>query len=335
MIRTALLSRWHVHANDYAKQTQEHPNMEIAVVWDEDEARGRKWAEELGVPFEASLEAVLTDDSIDAVIVETPTNMHKEVILAAANYGKHIFTEKVLAFTTKDCDEIFEAVKTNGVHLMVSLPRLTESYFLYARDALDKGLLGELTFIRCRLAHNGAVPSEQHPNGWLPSHFFNEEQCGGGSLIDLGAHPIYLLNRLAGEAQAVTARLTQVKNDQVDDNAVVLLDYASGALGTIETGFVSARSPFQLELYGTEGALLVEDGKITLKSSRLQGEEIVSGDALPVALPSPHTQWAAAIAEGAEPSITKEDVRNLTRVNEAAALSARENRTVRLQELAV
>jgi len=187
--------------------TKENENITIKVVWDEKADRGKKWADELGVAFETDLMNVLNDPSIDAVIVDTPTNLHKEVMILAAQHKKHIFSEKVLALTVEDCHEIFDAVNTHQIKLMLSLPRLTSSYYLYAQHVLDQGLLGQLTSIRCRCAHNGAVPFDDHPHGWLPKHFFNKEECGGGALIDLGAHPIYLTNRLAGEAKAVTARL--------------------------------------------------------------------------------------------------------------------------------
>lgn len=333
MIRTALLSKWHVHAEDYAKQAKENPQLSIDVVWDDDVERGVQWAEKLGVPFEEDLDAVLSNSEIDAVIVDTPTNQHKDVILEATRHQKHIFTEKVLAFTVQDCDEIFSAVESNDLVLMVSLPRLTESYFLYAREVLDSGWLGELTSIRCRLAHNGAVPLDGHPHGWLPKHFFNKEECGGGSLIDLGAHPIYLTNRLAGPAEAVTARLNRTNGLEVDDNAVVLVEYASGALGTLETGFLSNQSPFQLELYGTDGALLIEDEKIRLKSSHLEQQGWTTPEELPAPLPMPMEQWVAAIKGNKQPTITEEDVRNLTLINQAAALSNEEQRRVRVTEI--
>lgn len=333
MIRTALLSKWHVHAEDYARQATENPDISIDVVWDEEASRGKQWAEKLGVPFEADLQTVLSNPEIDAVIVDTPTNLHKEVIMAAVQNQKHIFTEKVLAFTVKDCNDIFTAVESNDLKLMVSLPRLTESYYLYAQEALDKGWLGELTSIRCRLAHNGAVPFEDHPRGWLPEHFFNKEQCGGGSLIDLGAHPIYLTNRLAGPAEAVTARLLDTNGSGVDDNAVVLVEYQSGALGTIETGFLSNGSPFQLELYGTEGTLLIEEGTIRLKSKHFDGEGWITPEELPADLPMPMEQWIASIKENQKPALTQKDVRNLTLINEAAKLSNQETRRVSLGEI--
>src|SRR5699024_9723457 len=117
MIKVALLSRWHVHADDYARDIQANEDLSIGLIWDEDVERGEGWAKELDVPFEQDLEAVLSNPDIDAVIVNTPTNMHKEVIIAAAKHKKHIFTEKVLAFTVEDAEAIYTAVKEAGVQL--------------------------------------------------------------------------------------------------------------------------------------------------------------------------------------------------------------------------
>ncbi|WP_082235695.1 Gfo/Idh/MocA family protein [Halobacillus massiliensis] len=331
MIKTALLSKWHVHAVDYAEQAQNQENLSIHVIWDEDEERGRKWAQELGVSFDPDLENVLGDPEIDAVIVNTPTSSHKDVMVAAARNKKHIFTEKVLALTVEECNEILAEVEEAGVQLMVSLPRLTEDYYLYAQQALDKGWLGQLTMIRCRTAHNGAVSSEQHPDGWLPPHFFEKEQTGGGAFIDLGAHPIYLANRLAGTPQAVTARMQPVFHEGIDDQAVVIVDYESGPLGILETSFVSAGSPFQLELYGTEGSLLVEQKEVRVKSIHLNNNEWFKPEDMPEPLQMPLVQWAYAISKEEEPTITVEDALNLTLVNEGAIISENERRRVDLQ----
>ena len=333
VINVALLSRWHVHADDYARQAKEIDDISIKLVWDEEPERGQKWAEELGVPFEAKLETVLANSEIDAVIVDTPTNLHKEVIIQAAKHKKHIFTEKVLAFTVEDYNEIMAAIDEAGVKLMVSLPRLTEDYYVYAQETLDKGLLGKLSMVRCRFAHNGAVPSDETGTGWLPEHFFNKEQCGGGALIDLGAHPIYLTNRLAGPATALSAILQSTSDKyEVDDNAIVTVEYESGALGVLETSFLSSGSPFQLELYGTEGTLLIEDNQIKLKAKQTENKW-VTPEALPESLPMPMVQWVKAIKDNVVPTITKEDVRSLTAINQAAALSNQEGRKVNLTEL--
>ena len=169
MINVALLSRWHVHADDYAREVKANEHLSIQLVWDEDVERGKKWADELGVPFEQDLQSVLSNPSIDAVVVSTPTNKHKEIIIAAANNKKHIFTEKVLAFSVEDCVEIYDAVEAQGVNLMVSLPRLTDRLLFYPlkRQLDDRIQLGYVNvMVRCRLAHNGAVPLEG-ANTWL------------------------------------------------------------------------------------------------------------------------------------------------------------------------
>ncbi|WP_373895482.1 Gfo/Idh/MocA family protein [Virgibacillus sp. CBA3643] len=324
MIKVALLSRWHVHADDYARQIQNNDDLSIQLVWDEDAERGKKWADKLEVPFESDLQKVVTSPLIDAVVVNTPTNLHKEVILLAAENKKHIFTEKVLAFTVKDSEEIYDAVDKHEVELMVSLPRLTEDYFLYSQKVMDNGWIGKLTTIRCRLAHNGAVANMGESEGWLPKRFFDKEQCGGGSLIDLGAHPIYLTNRLAGKVKALDARMQHTNNLGVDDNAFVLLEYESGAMGIVETSFLSQGSPFQLELYGTEGTLLIEDEQIRIKSQLLGKHEWSSPDEPLEVLPLPMEQWVASIKNKIVPTIQRSDVINLTLINELAVKSDKE-----------
>lgn len=112
--------------------------------------------------------------------------MHRDVIVAAAKAGKHIFTEKVIAPTLKEVNAIIAEVNENKVKLTVSLPRLNDGYTLTIQEILSQELLGKITYVRVRLSHNGATES------WLPNHFFSLEQCGGGALIDLGCHPMYL-----------------------------------------------------------------------------------------------------------------------------------------------
>ncbi|RDW15425.1 Gfo/Idh/MocA family protein [Oceanobacillus chungangensis] len=332
MINVALLSRWHVHADDYAREAEANEQLNIVQVWDEDPERGELWADELGVPFEKDLDAVLSNTDIDAVIVTTPTSMHKEVIVGAAKHKKHIFTEKVLAFTIEDSKEILNTVEKNDVKMMVSLPRLTESDYLYANQAIEKGWLGELTMIRCRLAHNGGVVAGDAEQGWLPERFYDKEKTGGGSLIDLGAHPIYLTNRLAGPVQAVYARLQPQTSMDVDDSAAVIVEYNSGAIGIIETGFLSHGSPFQLELYGTEGTIMLKDGDASLNSIHVNNNQWVKLEENWEVTPTPMEQWVSAINSNTLPVITTEDVLNLTLVNQAAALSNSERKRVEIRE---
>lgn len=163
--------------------------------------------------------------------MDAPTNVHRDVIIAAAKAGKHIFTEKVIAPTHKEVEEIISAVEENEVKLTVSLPRLNDGYTLTIQEVLSQELLGEITYVRVRLSHNGATEN------WLPEHFFSLEQCGGGALIDLGCHPMYLTKLFLGQdVTGVSANFGYVTGKEVEDNAVVTLYTNSGAIGVVGLG---------------------------------------------------------------------------------------------------
>lgn len=330
MIRIAMLSGWHVHAEGYAQEARSLPNACVTAVWDEDAGRGQRWAADLGVDFEVHLDRVLAREDVDAVIVGTPTNLHKQVVLKAAAAGKHIFTEKVMALCTADCREMAEAVRRAGVQFAISLPHRTLPHNLFAKRVVDEGLLGRLTLARVRNAHDGVS------SGWLPLHFFDAEACGGGAMMDLGAHPMYLLRWLLGQPVSVTSMFTQVYDGhpQVEDNAVSLIEFAGGVIGVSETGFVSAHSPYELEIYGTDGSLFVggpEGVRLHRNDGTVPG--FLVPDQLPEALPSAMTQWTQAIQGQGEIHFGLEEGIQLTELMEAAYLSHREGRRVALSEL--
>lgn len=337
MIRVAMLSFWHVHAKDYARQAVEHPDTEIVALWDELPERGRKESEERGVRFYEDLNELLAQPDIDGVIVDTPTNIHRDVIVAAAKAGKHIFTEKVVATTIKECNEIIAAVEAAGVKLTVSLPRLNFNYTLKIQELIDQGLLGELTLVRSRLSHNGALPSERGPHGWLPPHFYNQEQCGGGAMIDLGCHPMYLARLFLGLPESVTANYGYVTGREVEDNAISVLRYPNGALAVVEAGFVNPFSPFVIEVHGTEGSLLfsTHDNQLLLRSNKL-GEEAKKEwqvQELPSERETAFHQWVGHIQNGTVATENIQLALDLTRLMEASNASARSGAAFKLSDL--
>lgn len=335
MLNVAMLSYWHVHAQDYERQITARPECRIAAVWDERPERGRPHAERLGVPFHDRLETLLSDPDIHAVVVDAPSNLHGEIMVAAANAGKHIFTEKVLAVTSAEADRIIEAVERSGKSFMISLPRLTDAPNLYIKQAIDNGLVGTVTLARLRLAHDGGLPNDRSADGWLPPHFYNKEQCGGGALIDLGCHPMYLAHYFLGMPESISARYGYVTGREVEDNAVATLLYGNGAMAVVEAGFASRFSPFSIEIYGTEGCILLEEGTVRIRSTKLElGEHAgwVTPARLPASPPRPVNQWIDHILNGTPGTITMEQGRALTLLMEAANRSAAEGVAVRLTD---
>ncbi|MFK7696054.1 Gfo/Idh/MocA family protein [Paenibacillus sp. HJGM_3] len=328
MIRVGKISYWHVHADDYTRQVIANPATELAAIWDEDPERGRKKAEQYGVPYYESLDDMLANAGIDAVVVDAPTNRHREVMLKAANAGKHIFTEKVVAATFAEVRDILDAVREAGVKLAVSLPRLYHGYTQAIQSVLEQNLLGRLTLVRARLSHGGAVAN------WLPAHFFSLEQCRGGALIDLGCHPMYLVRRFLGAPDAVHATYGYVTGREVEDNAVAVLQYPEGAIGIVEAGFVNPHSPFSIEIHGTEGSLLYgfPDATLQVRSSK-SGDGWFTVD-IPEQLPMAFDQWVGHVTDGTEATDNVNMAVELTRLMEAANRSVAEGRPVKLNELA-
>lgn len=328
MIRVGMISYWHVHAEEYTEQVLKHGETEIAAVWDEEPARGREKAAKYGVPFYASLDDMLSQGNIDAVVVDAPTNIHRDVMVKAAQAGKHIFTEKVIAATDRELREILEAIREANVKLTVSLPRLNAGYTQAVEKLIEDGTLGKLTMARVRLSHNGATAD------WLPPHFYSLEQCRGGALIDLGCHPMYLVRRFLGVPESVSAVYGYVTGKEVEDNAVAVLQYPEGAVGIVEAGFVNAHSPFSIEVHGTEGTLLFgfPDESLQVRSNRL-GDGWVTVP-LPANRPTAFDQWVDHILQDTEAQDNVGVAADLTRLMEAANRSVAEGRPVKLAELA-
>ena len=329
MLRVALLSRWHVHANQYADEIRANAAADVCAVWDEDAARGAAWAAELGVPFEADLDALLARDDIDAVCVATPTNLHREAMVKAAQAGKHVFTEKVLATTVADCRAIADAVARNNVYFCISFPRRTAPAMLYAKQALEEGLFGRVTALRVRIAHDGAV------RDWLPEHFYDPEACGGGAMMDLGAHGMYLARWLLGTPTRVVSVFNTVTGRAVDDNTVSVIEFESGAIAVNETSFTGFGGSYSLEIDGTEGGyrMLSPGEGAQVRSKRFGDAKWRAPEALPTALAKPVDQWIAGCVEGAPIAFGLDAAIELTELMEAAYVAQAEGRSVDIQSV--
>ena len=289
-LRVAMCSRWHVHANEYAGTIQRNADAKISAVWDEDEERGQRWAEELSVPFESELMSLLARDDVDAICVVTPTNMHREVMVAAARAGKHIFTEKVLAASNEDAVAIAESVRESDVKFCISFPRRNMPQIRYAKDAIDQGLLGDVTAIRIRIAHAGAS------RDWLPAHFYDPIATQGGAMMDLGAHGMYLSRWFGGSPVRVSSVFTNLTDKEVEDNAISLIEFENGAIAVNETSFVAYPDSYSIEIDGTKGGFrMLSPGEgVAVRSDSFEERGWQTPSQLPPAGVAPVDQWVSA-----------------------------------------
>ncbi len=314
-MKIALISAWHVHAGDYFRRIQERTDAQITAVWDEEPSRGKQYAAKAGAAFYESYDELLENAGVDAVLITSPTSMHPELMIKAAKAGKHIFTEKVLAIHSKDAYEIASAVKEAGVHFTICYPHEAEAPFLFIKQLVDSGKLGKITYAKFRKAHTGSV------DNWLPDYFYDASLCGGGAMMDLGAHPMYLLEWLLGKAKAVSSTFTDMTGRGVEDNAVSVLEFENGAIGVSETSFVSWGNPLVWEISGTDGWLLMTDGEIRYHA---RGEQGWVTPTLPANDPHPLDYFVDRVISGKlDDRYTVDEAVALTELMEAAYESAR------------
>ena len=280
MMKTAVCGVWHVHAGDYTKHALALG--EVLGFWEEDDALAEQFQSVFPIPRFESLEALLASDA-EGVIVCTATNEHIHVMPKIAAAGKHIFTEKVLALTSADCETIEKAVADNGVTFTISMPHKTMAPHNAVKAVVQSGELGKINYLRFRNCHSGST------RGWLPVHFYSEVQCGGGAMIDLGAHGMYLTHWILGQPVSASSAFTVAheteKNiDSVEDNAVTVMACQGGAIAVNETGFVSEYSPLVLEVSGEAGYVRMEGERVVKCTTQTDGKvvEVSLGESIPL-----------------------------------------------------
>ena len=286
-MKVALIGVWHVHAPDYTRHALERG--EVVGFFERDDALAERYIEKMGrdIPRFSSIEELLASD-IDGVIVCSASSDHTSDIIAAAKAKKNIFTEKVLALTDGDCDKIEESLNENGVSLTISLFQKYLAPRIAVKNVCDSGELGKINYLRFRNCHSGSV------NDWLPDHFYSAKECGGGAMIDLGAHGMYIADWILGMPESATSTFTvsheNPRNaDTVEDNAVTVMKYASGAIAINETGFVSKYSPVTLEVFGEDGYVRMENSSVVKCTLATDGKPVAVE--LPEAQPLPIVQF--------------------------------------------
>jgi predicted dehydrogenase len=285
-MKVAILGVWHVHAPDYTRRAM--TNGEVVGFFERNDDLAKAFSELFGLPRFETVEELLASDC-DAVIVCSASKDHAADMIAAAKAGKHIFTEKVLALTDAECDAVEAAVGEAGVTFVISLFQKYIGSRRTVKAVADSGELGKINYLRFRNCHTGST------GNWLPAHFYNAEECGGGAMIDLGAHGMYLTEWILGLPAAAVSAFTLAcdrpdvadKNkDRVEDNAVTVMTFAGGAIAVNETGFVSDNDPVVFEVHGEAGYVRMEGERVVKRTAATGGQEVEvpteKGDPAPI-----------------------------------------------------
>jgi myo-inositol 2-dehydrogenase/D-chiro-inositol 1-dehydrogenase len=251
-----------VHAESLAFRL---PETKIAAITDINNEAAQALAERCGIPrVAASAEEILGDKTIEAVLICTNTPTHAELIVKAAQAGKHIFCEKPIALELDKIDWALRAVKAAGVKLQVGFNRRFDSNFLRVRQAVASGEIGTPSLMHI-ISRDPAPP---------PMAFV---RTSGGIFRDMMIHDFdmarYLLGDEVEEIYAAGGVLVEpgFKAEDDLDTALVVLHFRSGAIGTIDN---SRKAVFgydqRVEILGSKGKIASEN--------RFANEVVVSGE---------------------------------------------------------
>lgn len=281
-------------------------------------------AAQLAAEFDAArhyhrVEDLLADSAIDAVYVSSPVYLHCEHVLAAAAAGKHVLCEKPMAKSTDECRRMIDACAEANVHLEICFVLRGWPIYQRLKQQIEEGQLGQLVELRGHLAK--WTPRQERE--WR----LNPAKGGGGALMDVGAHYLDLFRYLAGDfARIAGMSSSAVFGWRVEESAFTLVEFASGTHGALGISFAVPHSGNILEIYGTEGTLLL--GK-EMHLQTTAGEET-----LPVEFPDYYSglldHFCRCLETDAPPLASGLDgLRNLEAI-ETAYRSARENRILPL-----
>lgn len=197
---------------------------------------------------------MLAAECPDVVSVCTPNALHARMTIDALEGGAHVLCEKPLATTLKDADRMIAAAKQARCKLMTGFTHRLFAGPQRCKELLKAGAIGKPFMIRVRNAHGGPYP------GWAKgTWFYDPKLAAGGVLLDMGIHAIDLCHWLMGPVKTISAQTkTLMKRIPLDDNALMLLEFKSGALGYIEAGWTSKPGFGGIEIYGSEGTIICD-----------------------------------------------------------------------------
>ena len=229
---------------------------EVVAVVDPNLEAARKAAEELNAnDYYSSLNEVLIKSDFDAVCISAPTFVHCEVVVKAAEAGKHIYSEKPLSISLEEADKMERAIKENKVKFQIDFMRRFDKNFLRAKKLIEEGAIGTPILIKSV----GRGPG-------LPPEWYVDLSKSNGLLAEVNSHDFDSIRWLIGSnfkqvyALADNFKLPQYKEKYPDfyDTVAVILKFENGALGMID-GCCPATYGYdvRVEILGTEGMLQI------------------------------------------------------------------------------
>lgn len=228
-------------------------------------------AREAGLKVYDSLEHVLADETVEAVLIATPNDAHKTIAIAALHAGKNVICEKPVAMNVAELDDILAVAKETGNTFMVHQNRRWDPDFLVIRDLYQTGKIGDLFQIESRV----------HGANGIPGDWREQAKHGGGMLLDWGVHLIdQLLWLIDSPIKHMSVDFSYILGNEVDDGFILYLTFENGIRALIEVGTTNYSQLPRWYVKGLNGAAKIEDWD-------LSGELVVATNKSDLIAPKP------------------------------------------------
>jgi len=302
--------------------------VEIVSCFTRSPDKRQAFANKYGCAGAESLDALLTDESIDGIINTTPNHVHLETTRAVAAAGKHVFLDKPIANTIGEAKAITKACAEAGVTLGVGYQRRREGHFRWIKERIDAGDFGTLVQAEANISRDRAGQFE--PGHWR----FTAEGMPGGVMLQIGLHYVDVLMMLLGPVRSVSGMASQlVLPGDNPDVGTLMMRHENGAISSLSTSYASASEYYLMNIYGKKMSAYYDlfDGLRALK----QGE---TGHT-PVAVDKTDTlaeeliEWADAAQGGQAPEVGGDSATESLAVVKAGIKSVAEGRHVEVAEI--
>lgn len=332
-IRIAIIGTG-IIAHSHAKAIAQLPHARLEAICDTDADKGRAFAQQYGVRrVYRDYGELLKQADIELVHICLPSGLHAPYTIAAAQAGKHILCEKPIAITGDSMTAMIAETRARDVKFGAVYQRRTLPEAIAARELVRRGGLGRMVLGDACLKYHRS-PEYYRSAGWRGTWAMD----GGGALMNQGIHGIDLIQWIMGDIESVYARSAALVRDiEVEDTAVAVVKYKSGAFGVLQGAtsvYPSQESRF--ELHGNDGSIVLSDAGILQWAVR--GEEAPparrddGAKGLDFIVNHGHLalidDMLTAIREDRDPLVTGEEARKAVDIILAIYASAREGREI-------
>ncbi len=342
-IRIAMLGSGFV-ANFYMLGLADVPGQQVVANYSRTAAHARKFARQWSIPQSTSnLEKLIARDDIDLYLIALPNEAHLPVSLALSKAGRNQVCTKPLARNRREAKAMLAAAKRSGAMHGYAETEVFSPSVVKAQRIVANGGVGRVLWVRSRESHSGPHTP----------HFWDIQKTGGGAMNDLGCHCIEAARYFFGkedpivEVMAWGACLVHQKKTKGEDNALLILKFASGGLGHCELSWTTKGGlDLRNEVHGSEGSIFTDVTRgtpITSFSTRSAGYVVEKADidfgwtrplpeeAFAYGYQAEMKHFVECVRNGSEPRETYDDGALVNCVLDAGYESMQKSRWVRVK----